>query len=281
MAPARAWKDEYTLLCERCGYVIEGLPGDGGCPECGKPIAESLPERRTGTAWQVRPRLNQLPRTWWRSLRHPLRTLDQMRPRSKRDARLGLCSVFAGGLLMGCGWWDPLLWIYTRPLPNEQLDAWRRLTSALIAIGFGVVTAVLLAGVMWTLTRVETKGLGVIARTRGFRMSREFRCAITAHGCAGWVLAGAMFFVLCSLSNWILDMAREPDWLWPSSGQGTAIWMRGSTRLPWWAHEAVWHARWAGLLIGFLWFETFAWLGLRRLRYANTQRPTPTGSGSA
>jgi hypothetical protein len=38
---------EATLLCERCGYVLEGLDERGACPECGQPIAESLPSRRT------------------------------------------------------------------------------------------------------------------------------------------------------------------------------------------------------------------------------------------
>ncbi|MEZ6318065.1 MAG: hypothetical protein R3B49_04810 [Phycisphaerales bacterium] len=50
--PERPWADEYTVLCERCGYVVEGLDPAGACPECGKPIAESLPERRVGTPWQ-------------------------------------------------------------------------------------------------------------------------------------------------------------------------------------------------------------------------------------
>lgn len=29
------------------------------------------------------------------------------------------------------------------------------------------------------------------------------------------------------------------------------------------------------MLIGFLFFETFAWLGLRRLKFANRVRPAP------
>ena len=33
--PDRPWKDEYTLLCEKCGYVIEGLEDSKVCPECG------------------------------------------------------------------------------------------------------------------------------------------------------------------------------------------------------------------------------------------------------
>lgn len=49
---------QFDLLCENCGYVLSGLDRDGACPECGRPIAQSLPSARTlvfggdtGTTW--------------------------------------------------------------------------------------------------------------------------------------------------------------------------------------------------------------------------------------
>lgn len=39
------------LLCEGCGYVLNGLPADGRCPECGKPLAESAAALRQPPAW--------------------------------------------------------------------------------------------------------------------------------------------------------------------------------------------------------------------------------------
>ena len=43
---------ETDLLCERCGYVLNGLPADGRCPECGTPLDESVNYRRHPPAWE-------------------------------------------------------------------------------------------------------------------------------------------------------------------------------------------------------------------------------------
>jgi hypothetical protein len=36
---------ETYLLCERCGYILNGLPPGGNCPECGTPIEQSTTGR--------------------------------------------------------------------------------------------------------------------------------------------------------------------------------------------------------------------------------------------
>src|SRR5690349_3695361 len=43
---------ESDWLCEGCGYVLNGLPGRGNCPECGKPIRESDALLRVLPAWE-------------------------------------------------------------------------------------------------------------------------------------------------------------------------------------------------------------------------------------
>jgi hypothetical protein len=40
------------LLCEVCGYVLNGLPETSRCPECGTPIAESIGNHRVAPAWE-------------------------------------------------------------------------------------------------------------------------------------------------------------------------------------------------------------------------------------
>jgi hypothetical protein len=43
---------ELDLLCERCGYVLNNLPIDSRCPECGSLIAESSPTLRVPAPWE-------------------------------------------------------------------------------------------------------------------------------------------------------------------------------------------------------------------------------------
>jgi hypothetical protein len=43
---------ESDLLCEGCGYTLNGLPEDSNCPECGKPIQESIGSARQVPKWE-------------------------------------------------------------------------------------------------------------------------------------------------------------------------------------------------------------------------------------
>jgi hypothetical protein len=49
---APAIPEESALLCEKCGYIVNGIPMDSLCPECAAPIVESLPQRRQPSLWE-------------------------------------------------------------------------------------------------------------------------------------------------------------------------------------------------------------------------------------
>jgi predicted RNA-binding Zn-ribbon protein involved in translation (DUF1610 family) len=221
-----AWADDYTLLCERCGYVVEGLATQGACPECGKPIAESLPERRLGTAWQRGGSSRRLLRTAVDSLLAPSRSLSVMR---------------------------------------IDLDSSRSLARR--SCGF----ALPFWGVLMLLTWIETRGLLVLGKRHGYRTTPAVAWTICAHGCAGWIVAAIGLWLgaaLCA-SGFLLSLrhssATEYDPTVASALIGLGLGFGG------------------GLFVaGFLFFETFAWLGLRRLRYANRVRPlVPQAPGDA
>lgn len=218
------WADEYTLLCERCGYVIEGLATDGACPECGKPISESLPERRVGTPWQQRPSFVNLLRTWWMTLRHPKRTLDVMAFDDGGGDRLMQITCLVGLVL-----WP----------------------------------------VLFSLTRIEMRGLQLFGKQRGERITRSIAGTVCAHGAAGWVVSmlGLGFgLVLAAIGYGLsLEVDRLP------AGQYDPFIASALVGLGLGAGSGI-------ALGGFLFFEWFAWLGLRRCKYANRARP---GTGAS
>lgn len=47
--------EETDILCEGCGYTLNGLPESSNCPECGKPIAESVGTHRHGAEFESAP----------------------------------------------------------------------------------------------------------------------------------------------------------------------------------------------------------------------------------
>jgi hypothetical protein len=255
MANAPAWRDEYTLLCERCGYVVEGLPTEGACPECGKPIAESLPERRTGSPWQRDPTVRTLFVTWIVTLTAPRRLLDNLSITEERDGKLAnICAWYA--VVPPCFVGVVALLANNQSVPYLP-DAWLPVAGC---VGVAALWACV-RGLIW----IEWRGLQVISRTRGFRTTPALAHAITAHGAVGWVVAGMglTLMILGPLGSMLTYRVRGVD---TTTGRlGVTVFVFGF----------LWIA------FGFLFFETFAWLGLRRLKYANRPRPdNPPASGA-
>jgi len=249
----RAEIDAWTLLCEPCGYVVEGLDPASACPECGKPIAESLPERRIGTPYQHRPTLRNLAKTWWMTVRHPIRTLDVMRFNRPfgEFATIG-CASLIGALSI------PLL------LMIFFLDTSHYNTaSAYAAIAVPVITAIymvvlasyVIGSVILVLTIVEIFGLSRFMTRRSKRDMWAIANAVCAHGCVGWMISALCFTfgLFCFFASALFYHGDRQPLIAVLTG--------------------------VGVLAGFLFFEVFAYLGLRRLKYANRPRP-PSGDST-
>ncbi|QDU72356.1 hypothetical protein [Mucisphaera calidilacus] len=59
LAARPGWSSRWPATCEGCAYTLLGLPADASCPECGKPLVESLayrhrcgPEARWPSPWR-------------------------------------------------------------------------------------------------------------------------------------------------------------------------------------------------------------------------------------
>ncbi|MBL4697937.1 MAG: hypothetical protein JKX70_03795 [Phycisphaerales bacterium] len=246
MAKPTPWKDEYTLLCEKCGYVVEGLDIAGPCPECGTPIEESLPERRIGTPWQQEPGVKSLVRTWWMTLRHPKKTLDVMR----FDAKSSL-SPLADSLtiiVLIC-----VLTLVAKPTFN------------VIELLLGAFLFLLVGLVIWAcfyaLSGIEALGLQLFGSIQGWRIGPQIGWAVAGHGAVGWLFTGLIWAAGWRLHRLIMYMN-------PTSND-----LELRRQLARHINQIYKPAFLIGLVVGLIIFQLFAYLGLRRCKYANRIRP--------
>ncbi len=237
MGRTTSWKDEFTLLCERCGYVVEGLDVGGACPECGKGISESLPERRVGTPWQQSRSSMSLLSTAFLTLNHPISVLSILRPDRVADRRLRRRYILLAGLLQVL----PLISLYLHHELNGVYVSFQ---------GVAIFLAIALIPALYACTFVETRGLMFLSSRHGFRIGSMYARSITAHACVGWVVGSLGTAVIVAIN--LILMALGVTHATPSILTLLLVLLC--------------------LVSGFLFFETFAWLGLRRCKYANRAR---------
>lgn len=258
MSKARDWTDQYTLLCEECGYPLESIPAAGACPECGKPIKSSLPSARTGSAWQRKPGVRSWFTTGWNVLTRSGKLFETLGIDLKPSRRLVavnilLCgaivaSLPTGRLLAGRHWMVP--WA---PKAGDFVgDSYIWWTLAVTFATWGVVSAILLF-----LTWVETVGVKFFHTRRGWRATKAVVWSVCAHATYGWIIGALLVVVGWGLIDIDIAVSR------------LARTTRVGSRFGDW--QAVPPA--IGFFIGMMIFEFRVYQGMRACRFANTQRP--------
>lgn len=237
--------DPRTPLCERCGYVLQGLPVEEAgatCPECGDPISASGSSVRPGSPWQIQPGVGGLLRAWLGVAIGPRTLMRRLAVRPAADRWLGRTNRMAASLLISCAAL-PALW--TGPDRLAAAGRW-----AVLLAGAYLVHAVL--------TWVEQLGIQFFGRRRRWRITRELAWAITAHAGPGWVVGAALFLA----AQWA---PGGRSLLGFTSDVYVLDLILGGRVYPL-APGAAW-------LAGMLLFEWWVYVGVRQCRYANVPLP--------
>ncbi|MEM9881417.1 MAG: hypothetical protein AAF800_00685 [Planctomycetota bacterium] len=210
---------------------MDKLPGDADCPECGRPIAASRPERRVGLPWQHAA----TPRAWLATAAAiataPRRSFGRLHlgGSNLRD-RLFLLSVAS---LVGGGWGLATLALTDRGF----LMAWLQGMAA--------------AKVVLAMSYVEVLGVTFFSRRRGWRVPLARAERVVAYASVGWVAAAAVLTLLRAV-----DAAGHAD-RWITRAVGTAAIDTGLLLAA------------VGFGLAVLGFEALVWVGVRAVRFGN------------
>lgn len=144
-APANTIPDESAWLCEGCGYVLNGLPAGGRCPECGKLTTESAAHLRTLPLWEqpeTHPFWTRFFATTAQVLFRPTHFYRSLATRGSRRRSAQFAHIHLGlvSLLFGLAAWLHLEWEIS-PTGSARIG---QAVPWVVSIVFALVTYLLL-----------------------------------------------------------------------------------------------------------------------------------------
>ncbi|KAA0215620.1 MAG: zinc ribbon domain-containing protein [Leptolyngbya sp. PLA3] len=236
--------DPDDLLCEHCGYVLNGLRRRDACPECGRPIMDSHPDARVGSPWQRGVRMGVLHNTV-AFIRSPWRMFGQVRVDEPSARRLEAESIAWAGTLLALLAGSRALLAMRDAGPGIGM-------IVLVAVIVPVIGFVLFVFLLLGLTATERIGIRVFGKFHHRRITRAVAETVVAHAATGWIVSA-----LLTWAGWLLGSGTA----WLGRREPWAMWELTLTA-PYWMPVA-------GFIIGLLWFETLVYVGVRRMRFAN------------
>jgi len=180
MAKPTPWKDQYTLLCENCGYILEGLDQSLPCPECGVPIADSLPHHNAGSPWQQRRTLINLIKTWFLTLFRSKRLSRQLNIDKDTAISLTWVGLFTGFAIPVLGMMTIII------IAVIQYEFYPQSLNYIMVVAIVMFICWLIAVIYATLGALR---LRYYAHRRGFRLSQSSRWTIAGHASLGLTVA--------------------------------------------------------------------------------------------
>lgn len=239
--------DPSLILCENCGYDVGSIEARLGadpslnCPECARPIAESLPERRVGTAWQRRRSVANWARTLITVLRAPRRGWSGVRVAGGNGFQLAAATCAVASVL-----WTVVLFTGIELLLGGDDARFPTADAVLVHLSLSFSVFALSLGA----SAIEALGLRMLGWRRGWRVTHAHSWTIVGHASVGWMLA-APCLALSLVAAYAVFRSNWPD------GWSTATLLVLAI---------------AAVLVPLLAFETLVYLGFRAMRFANAPR---------
>jgi positive regulator of sigma E activity len=234
----REWTDEHTLLCEQCGYVIEGLDTESQCPECGTPIAESLRGDYPGSPWQHRFEFSGIVRSWYLILRRPLRQARALRVNQHESLAMTWLVNFLGAILI-----TPATIIFLIAISIDSgffaNNVIMVLAYTLVAMGYWILAS--------SYASLASPRVQLIARWRHQRLTLPAARTAVAYASIGLTLAPIIISASLVLISGLVVLDADT----PIVAQVLSL---------------VWLLSFPASVV---YFEVLLWIACRRLRYRN------------
>lgn len=252
-----------ALICDRCGYELEGLDLDTGCPECALPIQTSLPRRRPGSPYQNRRNITSLFKTMLLVMVRPRRTVRELDIDKGSGVSMMWKGLFVSAAMFSLAYLALTLGMFIVFSPGNA-----------VSTILGPILMITVVGIVMWLVPVGYAYLGYLrvrwlARQRGMRMPVATAWTITGHASLGLMLAPLMMAMgLLVQTPWIITLLRGSD------SDGLML-----------------YASIFSMISGFLFilaiplalveFEVLLSMCTLRLRYRNLVTPEPVGPAPA
>ncbi|MCR9217825.1 MAG: hypothetical protein NXI14_11590 [bacterium] len=185
--------DDHAFLCEFCGYDLTGADPSGVCGECGKPVAESLPDTRRGTVWQNGGGPVCLIRTGVAVARSPRGVWSRVRIDGRSSAWLLVANAVLAGVLFGVGV-DSLGW------------------------------APVFASIVLALSFVEYLGLRTFGRKNRWRVTNGVALTVVGHASFGWLVSAILSSAGWQFGRTLGGGLGLPQGLWSLAGATVVSW---------------------------------------------------------
>jgi len=232
-------KPTLDLLCEVCGYVLEGSPADSNCPECGTPVERSLPANRVGTPWQRQPSAMNLFKTAVETLTSPRAMYRNCRMSYREGRRIEQVYIAIAVLSFALSF--PVVGLLQLLILGHCSPGYLDIAIPIATAGWAILTL---------LTWIERRGIRLWGKVHRRRITPAVAATICGHAAVGWTICGLITGsgTLIFFARGILgyDIATLGLWLIP-----------------------------VGAITGLLTFEILTYIGLRQCRFANHPEPTP------